>query len=145
MELGGGDAREIAMSRRSGPMKRFMNGTKTPDEVFRSTLDPCHVCRRPGAIRILVWMSFEDFLTKADAAIVAAIRLSFPDGQIPTTPMRSSRVADVKPHVKIADQSFCDHCKRDAERAAARGPSEAIVHIERGPDPKNRVAFGLVH
>jgi hypothetical protein len=47
------------------------------------------------------------------------------------------RGADGKPvpHVRISTVYACKRCAPDAERAAAKGPSYAIVDISRGPGP----------
>jgi len=110
-------------------LTKFMQGRMTPDEAHRAygIRKKCNSCGRPAAIRIKVLVALDE-LTKRQPEFVAHIAATNPDGPyVPTVPTKYG------PMVKISDIGACDNCKRDAERAAAKGPSWVIVEIDRGP------------
>lgn len=110
-------------------LTRFMEGRMTPEEAHRAygIRKSCYVCGKPAAIRIRVLVQLEE-ITKRNPEFVAHVAATNPEGPyIPTVPTRYG------PMVKMSDVGACDNCKVEAERAAARGPSWAIVEIDRGP------------
>ncbi len=110
-------------------VKKFMGGRITPDELHRALgiRGVCAICEGPGAIRIKVLVQLDE-LTKRQPEYVAQIMATNPDGLfVPTV------ATTYGPMVKVSDIVACDNCKVDAERSAAKGPSWALVEIDRGP------------
>lgn len=121
--------------------KRFMGGRETPNEVSRrlGIAKQCIVCKRPGAIRIRVFMPLDEAMQRAPN-LIAAIMASNPDGpKVPTVKFKDG--STVREFIKASDSAFCDHCKVEAERTAATAPSWAVVEIDRGP--KDTVQVGV--
>jgi len=69
-----------------------------------------------------------DALFAANPAVVAQMIVQMTDG----------------PYVRVVTQYACPQHRRELEKAAARSPSWAIVELNHGPDPANRVAVGAV-
>ena len=44
-----------------------------------------------------------------------------------------------EPYVRLSVTYACSLCQRDFEKALAKAPSWAVVEINRGPDPTNRI------
>ncbi len=111
-------------------LKRFMGGRATPQEVFRAVgvRKKCAQCGCPASVRIRVLVELKE-LIKRQPEFVAQIMASNPTGQpvVPTVPTIHG------PMVKVSDVGACSQCRTAAERAAARGPSWAIVEIDAGP------------
>ena len=107
---------------------RFMDGRKTPKEVHWQFMNlKCHACGRPAIIRIMVFISVYELVTR-HPEISTALIASSPGGIIPTTKMR-----DGQEMVRVSDIGACASCRKDAEQAAAKQPSWAYVDIDRGP------------
>lgn len=116
-------------------IRKFMDGRATPQEIHRAIgiRKNCVYCGRPAAIRIKVLIELGE-LTKRQPEYVAQIMVTNPNGPyVPTIPTIHG------PMVKVSDVGACDLCRADAEKAAARGPSWAIVEIDRGPVEKTTV------
>lgn len=115
-------------------VRRFMGGTMTPQEVHTQALNMrCEQCGAPAAERIRVLVQLKELVAR-NPEYVAQIMATNPDGpSVPTVPTKYG------PMVKVSDVGACRNCAAAAEKAAARGPSWAIVEITRGPDPTNRV------
>lgn len=115
-------------------MKKFDGGRRTPDEVHREYAlgnKRCVICKGPPAIRIRVLVQLSELQIRSPDYVIA-IAASNPDGPyVPTIPTKYG------PMVKISDVCFCDLCKVDGEKEAAKGPSWAIVEIDRQGLGKN--------
>lgn len=121
--------------------KKFMGGRETPNEVHRrlGIGKKCVVCSRPGAIRIRVFMPYDEASRRAPN-MIAAIMATNPDGaKVPTVTFRDGSTP--REFIKASDSAFCDSCKVEAERVAATAPSWAVVEIDRGP--KDTVQVGV--
>lgn len=112
-------------------IKKFDKGRSTPDEMHRRYAlgigkKVCKTCGNPKlAIRIRVLVQLAE-LVKRNPDFVAGIMASNPNGvEVPTIRTKYG------PMVRVTDEAFCDNCKVGAERAAAKGPSWAIVEIDR--------------
>lgn len=120
--------------------KKFMDGRETPNEVHRrlGIKKRCVICGQPGAIRIRVFMPYDEAVKRAPN-LIAAIMATNPDGaKVPTVSFRDGETA--RDFIKASDSAFCDLCKVEAERTAATAPSWAVVEIDRGV--KNIVQVG---
>lgn len=111
-------------------IKKFDGGRRTPDEMHRQYTyrgKRCRTCNSDKpAIRIRVLVELQE-LTKRNPEFVAMIMTSNPNGvAVPTIKTKYGAM------VKVTDEVFCDNCKVGAERAAAKGPSWALVEIDRG-------------
>jgi hypothetical protein len=121
--------------------KRFMGGRETPNEVHRrlGIGKKCVTCSRPGAIRIRVFMPYDEAMQRAPD-MMAAIMVSNPDGPfVPTLDFKDG--STVRKFIKASDSAFCDFCKVEAERVAAGAPSWAVVEIDRGV--KDTIQVGI--
>jgi hypothetical protein len=110
-------------------MKKFDGGRRTPDEMHRQEAygpkAKCAMCKGKPAIRIRVLMQLAELVARSPE-YVAGIVASNPEGPfVPTIPTTYG------PMVKVSDVFFCDICKTDGEKEAAKGPSWAIVEIDR--------------
>lgn len=119
-------------------VKKFAGGRETPQEMHARIAwagRRCLHCKGPPAIRIKVFAPVEE-LKQRSPHVMAGLASAFPGGSIPVVPTVHG------PMLKTTDVVFCARCAPAAERAAAKGPSWALVEIDRGPDPKNRVVAG---
>jgi hypothetical protein len=118
--------------------KKFGHRTgETPQEMHARLAWKGRVCRScggPPVIRIKVLTPVKEM----NPGIVAAIALRNPDGS-GQLPVIKTAHGDM---LMTADVFACRACRRDAERAAAKGPSFNIVEIDRGVDPTNKRVFG---
>jgi hypothetical protein len=115
----------------------------TPNEAFRRGTfgsNRCTQCGGPPAIQIRVFMPVDEIQRRSPNILAALMVDCMSRGEdLPTTLLRSSPVADPKPHLCVSNIFACDHCKAAAEKAAAHESSFAIIEISRGPDSTNRV------
>jgi len=121
--------------------RKFMGGRETPNEVHRrlGIKKKCVVCSRPGAIRIRVFMPYDEASRRAPN-MIAAIMATNPDGaKVPTVTFKDGSTP--REFIKASDSAFCDFCKVEAERVAATAPSWAVVEIDRGV--KDTVQVGV--
>jgi len=112
--------------------KKFMGGRETPNEVSRrlGIAKKCAICGKAGAIRIRVFMPYDEAMKRAPN-LIAAIMASNPDGpKVPTVMFKDGSTP--REFIKASDNAFCDNCKVEAERTAATAPSWAVVEIDRG-------------
>ncbi len=110
-------------------IKKFDGGRSTPDEFHRKngmSRRKCATCSSSKlAIRIKVLVPHDE-LVRRNPDFVAMIITANPDGPfVPTIDTKYGKM------VRVSDVSFCDHCRVGAEREAARGPSWALVEIEK--------------
>lgn len=113
--------------------KKFMDGKETASEVHRrlGIAKKCAVCGKPGAIRIKVFMPYDEAMKRAPD-LMAAIMVSNPDGlKVPTVWFKDGSTP--REFIKASDSAFCEHCRVEAERIAGQSaPSWAVVEIDRG-------------
>jgi glutaredoxin len=127
-------------------IKKFQSSNRhgdTPNEAFRRGTfghNRCTECGGPPAIQIRVFMPVDEMQRRSPNVLAALMADCMSCGEdLPTIALKSSPVADPKPHLCVSNVFACDQCKATAEKAAAHGPSFAIIEISRGPDPTNRV------
>jgi hypothetical protein len=121
--------------------KTYMGGREKPSETHRrlGIKKKCITCGRPGAIRIRVFMPYDEAVQRAPN-MIAAIMASNPDGPfVPTMDFKDG--STVRKFIKASDSAFCDFCKVEAERVAATAPSWAVVEIDRGV--KDTIQVGI--
>lgn len=131
------------MSRTLNPQK-FLNGTMTPQEFAAANTFGFHAkCAGCGASPVISATVFLPY--------VEAVKR----GYIPPGSELSQEVASVlislrtgcnkeeEPHVRLSQAYACRVCQPAFERQLARAPSWAVVDINRGPDPSNRVVVGV--
>jgi len=118
-------------------VKKFAGGRETPQEMHARVAwagRRCAACKGPPAIRIKVFAPVAELVQRSPQLMgVLAARAG---GNLPVVPTTAGNM------LKTSDLCFCALCAPTAERVAAKGPSWAIVEIDRGPDPTNRVATG---
>lgn len=122
-------------------IKRFMGGRKTPQQAHREMTyqgKRCTGCKGPPAIRICVFYP----VAEVSRALVNMLALQAKAAGEPPPFIRFNERYGNQPFLMVSDVYACETCAPTAERAAARGPSYAVVHIDRGPDPTNKVVFG---
>jgi hypothetical protein len=89
------------------------------------------MCNGKPAIRIRVLAPLKE-LTERSPEFVAGVIASNPEG-----PFVPTIATTYGPMVKLSDVAFCDLCKTEAERTAAKGPSWYIIEIDRQGLGKN--------
>lgn len=118
-------------------IQKFLAGDLTAQETHRAAAFHAHpcLCGRPAVVRIKVLVQLDE-LIKRQPEMVAQICASNSDGSwtVPTIPTKYGQM------VKVSDIGACEVCRADAEKAAARGPSWAVVEIDRGPNPNEAVS-----
>lgn len=115
-------------------IKRFAGGKMTPQEMHVQAMHkPCALCGMPASARLRTLVQLNE-LIKRQPEFVAQVAATNPAGPfIPTVPTTYG------PMVKVSDVGACTRCRKQAEIAAARGPSWAIVEISEGPEARNPV------
>jgi len=109
-------------------VKKFDGGRRTPDEVHRELAygpKRCVICKGKPAIRIRVLMQLSELMARSPEYVNGIIATN-PDG-----PFVPTIATTYGPMVKVSDCCFCDLCKVAGEKEAAKGPSWAIVEIDR--------------
>lgn len=111
--------------------KKLIDGTISAAEVNskHGWSKPCTAnrCANLPAIRIITWMGVMDFMSAAPhvpAHLVAARSVQMTHGRM----------------VRLATIYACPTHRQEAERAAARAPSNVLVEINRGPTPDRFVS-----
>jgi hypothetical protein len=124
-------------------VKRFMNGAITPQEYHAANaFGPdahCAGCAGKPSVRAIVMIPYDEAIKRgyvppgheASAEVLSRVVL-----------LRSSSGA-AEPHVRLSKAYACPMCQPAFERELARAPSWAVVDINRGPDPSNRVLVGV--
>jgi hypothetical protein len=121
--------------------KKFMGGRMSASDAHRALgiRKKCSVCRRPGAIRIKVFMPYDEAMRRAPQ-LMAAIAASNPAGpNVPTLMFKDG--GSEKPFIKASDNAFCDNCKHEARITAATAPSWAVVEIDEGVKDTIQVGY----
>jgi glutaredoxin len=117
-------------------LKKFMGGQMTPNEAHRKLAFGGHRCDsggcgQPAAIRIRVFAPADEVMQRSPEFLIQLAAKN--EGQIPVVDFRQGK------YIRISEVYACDHCKGDAERAAAKGPSWTCVEIDRGIPDKVQV------
>ena len=103
--------------------------------------DTCGVCSARPLIRAIVMAPFADALRSG-----ALPRGLHPDQLQAITVMINEHPEDPKsrpvPYIRMSLSYACPQHRADLERVLAKAPSWAIVEINAGPDPTNKVVFG---
>src|SRR5688572_18059366 len=82
----------------------------------------CLSCGGPPVVRAKAFMPEADFCAKAPE-VAALIRMTSPNGQIPTTMMwENAAHTRAKPYVKYADICACQHHRKELEVLLAKLP-----------------------
>jgi|WetSurSiteA1Bulk_404760.scaffolds.fasta_scaffold10815_2 hypothetical protein len=92
----------------------------------------CLSCSNKASVRFRIFVPPDEFFRRSPNA--AAKMAADNGGGLPTVRMRDGQRMTL-----VSDNGFCSHCLKDAEIAAARGPSWAVVEIDRGPNPQRSV------
>lgn len=106
--------------------RKLFGGVETAQEVHARVAwggAKCDGCKGPPSIRIQIFVALNDMSLDTRVALEAEIAA----GRIRTVPLTNG------PGVCVSRAFACAICQPAAERAAARGPSYAVVDIERGP------------
>jgi hypothetical protein len=112
--------------------KKFFNGEVTPQQLHAELAwykRTCRGCGSPPALRIQTFLLLTDLQPEARAVVDCEIAL----GRLHTVKMEKG------PAIRIGDLFACSSCAPAAERAAAKGPSFAIVWRDTGPGPDNPI------
>jgi hypothetical protein len=123
-------------------VRRFLGGQMTPQEFHSANAFPidasCCGCRsRLGLeLRAIVLIPYDEAMKRG----------MVPSGDQASRELLSKVVAIksgasgvVEPHIKISTTYSCRLCRRAFESALAKAPSWAVIDINRGPDPQNKV------
>jgi len=131
--------------------RRFMGGRATPEQYHSKYAFPpgtrCQVagCSARPLTRIIVMVPYEE-LRKTDPGIdvlAATDPAKFLAMMIPLKINGPTQPA--VNHIRISTVYACKTHTPDAERAAAHGPSWAVVEINRGPgEDKPKVGWGTM-
>lgn len=93
----------------------------------------CH-CGGAPVVQIRTFMLLEDAI-KASPEYVGMIMMTNPDGSM-QVPVQKTKFGDM---IRVASVLACRHHQKELEIAAARGPSNALVEIDRGPGAERPV------
>lgn len=111
-------------------VKTFDGGRRTPDEMHRQlAFGPYKKCTGCGSAKPAIRLKTlcpADELMKRNPNLAATIMAMNKEG-----PYLPTIATTYGPMVLVADVVACDHCKVEAEKAAAKGPSWLIVEIDR--------------
>ena len=88
----------------------------------------CNACGGPPVIQIRTFMLLEDAV-KTCPEYVGMIAMTNPAGTL-EVPTQKTKFGDM---IRVGSVLACKHHQKEAELAAARGPSNALVEIDRGP------------
>lgn len=102
----------------------------------------CLGCGNPpgvGGITLRSFLSVSD-LKKIDPNGFGVVAEMHPDKLAAMIVLMRGASGQPVPHVRISTVYACRMCAPAAEKAAARGPSYAVVDITRGPGPDNAVS-----
>lgn len=112
-------------------LKKLFGGKETAEQVHRQSLPGKCPCGGPPAIQIRTFMPVDEVIKNPPFAMSLAARN---EGKIPCVDFKGPGGVPRK-FVRVGTVYACDSHKVEAERAAARGPSCAVVEINRGPGP----------
>ena len=124
-------------------VKKFQGGNITPNEFYRKHGFPpgakCR-CGAPPAVKATVLVEYKEALRRGmvppvavDGAVNEAVAKTIVNLRGPSGPV---------PHFRTSATYACANCRVTMEKALAKGPSWAVVEINEGPDPRNRVTVG---
>jgi hypothetical protein len=134
------------MSRRTLNPEKFLNGTLSPQEfVALNTFGPrarCGGCGGLPVIKATVFMPYDECVRRellppgheASQRVLSAVLM-----------LRTGANKALEPHVRVSEVFSCRVCQTAFEKQLAKAPSWAVVDINRGPDPSNRVQVAHGH
>jgi hypothetical protein len=121
-------------------VEKFLNGTLTPQEFKAAhTFGPfakCSGCGKPPLIEATVFVPYDEAVKRQLVPPGHEASQEILDVSIM---LRTGCNGALEPHVRLSKAYSCRACQPDFERALAKSPSWAVVDINRGPDPTNRV------
>jgi hypothetical protein len=134
--------------RRSAPLhtRKLFGGVMTAEEAHaKHAYHANHRCDGCGGkldVGHIVLRSFisEDDLAKNDPAGFGVMVVKHPDAVAKMRVQMKGTDGNPVPYIRVKTVYACRACAPSAERAAAHGPSYAIVDIQRGPGPDKIVA-----
>lgn len=122
-------------------VKKFANGRMTPQEMHRQFAFPknakCEGCGRRPHVRAIVMAPLDEVSKRG------LLPADMPQHELMKVIVPIQSVTDRRPQafVRISTTYSCTSCRKDFEKALAKGPSWCIVEINAGPDEKNRVSL----
>jgi hypothetical protein len=112
--------------------KKLFGGRMTAHEIHVKYAwhgRKCDGCGAPPAMRIQIFVALSDMEVKLREAVQVEIALR----------RVATKMTVLGTAVRTSFVHACAACGPAAERAAARGPSYAMVDIDRGPGPDRQV------
>lgn len=122
-------------------LKQFRRGEVSAQEVHAAlgVGKPCRGCNAPASIVLRTFVREDDLIAKrpqlAGTLLAMAAAAGMP-GLVPKLPTVDMKYGKM---VRVAEMAVCTRCAPEAERAAAKGPSWALVEIDRGPQDKRPI------
>lgn len=110
--------------------RKLFGGRVTAEELHHKLAwggAKCSACSAPPAIRIQIFVALSDMSLDTRTAVEIQLAL----GKLHAVMTDRGKV------IRTSLMFACTGCQQAAERAAAKGPSYAIVDISRGPGPEN--------
>jgi hypothetical protein len=120
--------------------QKLLGGRMTAEELWRESLNGvCGFCGGPPAMQIYILLPLEDFLR--DHPQIAIRKAAQHEGRIPVVIFRGPDGGQRR-FTQALHAFACDLHKVGLERFAAKAPSYAVVHIDKGPPDMNRIQVG---
>lgn len=127
-------------------IKRFNGGRSTPQEFHEQHAFPptakCSVCGGSPSVRAIVMVPSDEVekrgMIPQGAGTVPQL---FPELVPALVPIQDGGTK--RWFIRTSVVYSCSRCQKAFEAALAKTPSWAIVEINRGPDPRNRVQVGV--
>lgn len=120
--------------KRFDPIRR-----RTPQEMHREFAFPpaakCCGCQGKPHVRAIIMIPLKDAVAQGMVSPETT-----PTALAPiTVPIQESPGAKPTAYLRLSMTYACSRCRRDMEKQLAKAPSWAIVEINEGPDPTNRI------
>lgn len=120
--------------------RTFMDGRMTPRDLHNAVLftgKKCQSCTRPPEYVLRVFAQEKEMIARDPSLLTFAALNPEKYAQMRVLTFKEG------PWLRISEVLSCGHCFKDAQKAAAKGPSWTLVEIDRGPDEaKPMVGFG---
>jgi hypothetical protein len=129
------------MSRTLNPQK-FLNGTLTPQEFVAVNTFGMNKCRC-GNTPVVCATVFMPYVEACKRGYIPPGSELSPEIASVLIALRTGCNKEEEPHVRMSQAYSCRVCQPAFERALAKSPSWAVIDINRGPDPSNRVVVGV--